>query len=107
MPLNRNIDTMKLISKLSNAVTKAAGSPWAFCAALFIVIFGKALGFDVNMIATITPFLMMFVIQYSQNRDEKALQLKLDELIKSNEQARNEIIGIEKMEEKDIDKMEL
>lgn len=90
-------------SRSATWVTKAAGSVWAFAAALFVVLFGKRLGWDVDQISNLTPFLMVFMIQHSQNKDGKAIQIKLNELIKVTEQARNELVGIEKMEEKEID----
>lgn len=94
---------MKLFSRLSNIVTKATGSVWAFAAALFVVLFGKSMGWNVDQISNLASFLMLFMVQHSQNKDGKAIQIKLDELIKVTEQARNELVGIEKMEEKEID----
>ncbi len=58
----------------------------------------------INTITTIITFLMVFIIQYSQNKDTKALHLKIDELIKHSE-ARDELMGIEKLSEEEIEKL--
>ena len=82
-----------------------AGTPWAFSVAfLFIVVWaisGPFFNFStnwqllVNTGTTILTFLMVFLIQNTQNRDSHAIQLKLDELIKSIDSARNQLIDIE------------
>src|SRR5882672_7034216 len=59
----------------------------------------------INTGTTIVTFLMVFVIQNTQNRDTKALQLKLDELIRVNETARNSLINLEEMSDIDVERM--
>ena len=56
----------------------------------------------INTITTIITFLMVFIIQNSQNRDAKALHLKLDELIKVTSDARNKLVNVENFSEKEI-----
>lgn len=98
-------------SKFSNLVSEASGRPVTFVAALALVLVwalsGPLFGFSevwqlvINTSTTIITFLMIFVLQNSQNRDSKALQAKLDELILSS-QAQNKFIGIEKLDEKEL-----
>lgn len=89
-------------------VSIAAGSPWAFIAAVSSILAWAAAGpgmkfsdtwmLIVGTFTTIATYLMVFVIQSSQNRDTKAVLLKLDELIRSSE-ASNKFIQIEAKEE--------
>ena len=89
-------------------VSNAAGSPWASLAALTLIIIwfvaGLFFGFSdthqliINTGTTIITFLMVFLIQNSQNHDTSALHLKLDEIIKSLDNARDEIAAAEDME---------
>jgi low affinity Fe/Cu permease len=91
--------------QVATRVSDAMGSPWAFTLALVIilvwVVTGPVFGFSdtwqlvINTGTTIVTFLMVFLIQNTQNRDAKATQLKLDELIRAIGDARNEFIGAE------------
>jgi low affinity Fe/Cu permease len=91
--------------KLSNAITQMAGSPWASAIAFLLVIGwfigGFVSGFSpgyqliINTGTTIITFLMVFLIQSSQNRDGAALHLKIDELIRVIEGASNQYIDLE------------
>lgn len=90
----------------------AAGSPFAFSTATGLVVLwglsGPMFGFSntwqllINTGTTILTFLMVFLIQSSQNRDTQALQLKLDELIRAVHGARNHMIEAEKMDDEEI-----
>ena len=101
----------KAFAAFANRTSQAAGSPWTFCACLGLVIAwavsGPAFKFSetwqlvINTGTTIITFLMVFLIQNSQNRDSAAIQAKLDELILTS-QAGNEFIGIEKLTDKDL-----
>jgi len=62
-------------------------------------------GSVINTGTTIVTFLMVFLIQNTQNRDSAAVQLKLDELIRANEHARNRLLTIEDLSEEDLDKL--
>lgn len=98
--------------RFSNLVAEASGKPatfvLAFAAILVWAITGPIFGFSetwqlvVNTGTTIITFLMVFILQNSQNRDSKALQAKLDELILTNAAAENRFIGIEKLNEEEI-----
>ncbi len=96
----------------SSAVSNWAGKPLTFATALLGIIIWAVLGpilnyseswqLVVNTSTTIITFLMIFVLQNSQNRDGKALQVKLDELILSNSRAENRFIGAEALGEADM-----
>lgn len=104
-----------LFQKMSNKVTKATGSPLAFIIALTIVIIwgitGPLFGFSdtwqlvINTGTTIVTFLMVFIIQQSQNKDTVAIHLKLNELIACNERASNRLIDIEDLSEEELEKI--
>jgi low affinity Fe/Cu permease len=101
-----------IFDKFSNHVTRATGSPYAFLVALAIVvtwaILGPVFGFSdtwqlvINTGTTIITFLMVFVIQQSQNKDTVALHLKLNELIAANNCASNRLIDIEDLTEEEL-----
>lgn len=92
-------------NNFSNLVTKATGKPAAFVTALCIVIvwaltgpifrFSDTWQLVINTGTTIVTFLMVFVIQQSQNKDTLALHLKLNELIAANKNASNRVVSIE------------
>ncbi len=100
-------------NRFSLAVTKATGRPYAFIIATFIIIIwaftGPVFHFSdtwqlvINTGTTIITFLMVFVIQHSQNKDTLALQLKLNELIAANSRASNRLISIEELTEDELD----
>jgi low affinity Fe/Cu permease len=103
-------------TRLSTRLTAAVGSPFAlFAAAALIVawlITGPIFNFSdtwqlfINTTTTVVTFLMVFVIQASQNRDSKALHLKLDEVIRAQRGARNELIETEQATEEEIHERE-
>ena len=92
------------------------GSPWVFLAALLIVVVWSATGplfrysdtwqLVINTGTTIVTFLMVFLIQNTQNRDAKAIHLKLDELIRSVKGARNTLIDLEELSEEELDDLQ-
>lgn len=105
----------ELFHKISHKVGENTGSPWAFAAALFVIIIWLITGpmFDfsdtwqlvINTGTTIITFLMVFLIQNMQNRDSKAVHLKLDELIHSIKAARNDFIDLEDTTEEELAKL--
>lgn len=103
----------QFFNKFSAAVIKFTGSPAAFFTALCVIIVWAACGpiFDfndtwqlvINTSTTIVTFLMVFLIQQSQNRDTMAMQLKLNELIASSPDASNHLIDIEDLTEEELE----
>ena len=92
------------------------GSAWAFVIAIAIIIVwaatGHAFGYSdtwqliINTGTTIVTFLMVFLIQNTQNRDAKAVHLKLDELIRALGPARNKLVDLEKLSDDDLKRLE-
>jgi low affinity Fe/Cu permease len=101
---------------ISDRITRTVGSPIALISAIFLILLwaitGPIFGFSdswqllINTTTTIITFLMVFVIQTSQNRDGRAIQLKLDELIRSHSDARNELMATEKGPEETLAALE-
>lgn len=98
--------------KISTTVTRATGSTTAFITALSIILFWIITGpifhysdtwqLVINTGTTIITFLMVFLIQRSQNKDSMAVHLKLNELIVANEHASNRLLTIEEISEDDL-----
>ena len=103
---------LRAFDRFATLVTRWAGSPAAFCAALLTVltwaVMGPLFGFSegwqlvINTGTTIVTFLMVFLIQQSQNKDSVALHLKLDELLAAQRTASNRMIGIESLDEQEL-----
>lgn len=101
-----------IFRKLAHRASEKLGSPWAFGLAVIVIvgwaISGPFLGFSttwqlfINTMTTILTFLMVFLIQNTQNRDARAMHLKLDELIRAVRPARDMLIDIEDMEEEEL-----
>jgi low affinity Fe/Cu permease len=106
----------ELFRKFSNKTSEIVGSSWAFIAAVVIIIFWAASGpmfhysdtwqLVINTSTTIITFLMVFLIQNTQNRDAKAIHLKLDEMIKATPKARNHMIDLDKLSDEQLKKLE-
>ena len=97
---------------IATKVSGAMGSPYSFIIAVLIIttwaFTGPLFGFSdtwqlvINTGTTIVTFLMVFLIQNTQNRDSKAMQLKLDELIRSSSGARNEFVSLESLSDEEL-----
>ncbi|WP_142685256.1 low affinity iron permease family protein [Chitinophaga polysaccharea] len=98
---------------MASKVIAATGSPWAFFIALAVIVIwavsGPVFGYSdtwqlvINTGTTIITFLMVFIIQKSQNKDAKSVQLKLNELIAANQAASNRLIDVENLSEEELD----
>jgi low affinity Fe/Cu permease len=103
----------KFFDRFATKVTKITGRPVSFFTALAIVIIWAFTGpifkysdtwqLVINTGTTIVTFLMVFVIQQSQNKDTMALQLKLNELIASSKNASNRLIDVEDLTEEELE----
>jgi low affinity Fe/Cu permease len=104
-----------MFHRVATVASHAFGTHWAFLAALLLVIGWAATGpfFDfgarwqliINTSTTILTFLMVFLIQHTQNRDAKAIHLKLDELIRASK-ARNVFAALEFASDEELDRYE-
>jgi low affinity Fe/Cu permease len=103
-------------SDIARQVSCALGTPVAFAAAAAVVLMwavtGPVFGYSdtwqlvINTGTTIVTFLMVFLVQHTQNRDARALHLKLDELIRSVDAARDRLINLENCTDAEIDQIE-
>lgn len=99
--------------RFARETSRAAGRPAAFMLALGIVLLwgltGPLFGFSdtwqlvINTGTTVVTFLMVFLIQATQNRDSEALQVKIDELIRATEGAHNALLDLEEIDEEQMD----
>ena len=102
-----------LFTLFANHTARAAGHHFTFTAAVLIIVTwavtGPIFGFSdtwqliINTGTTIVTFLMVFLIQNTQNRDSTALHLKIDEIIRALDSAQNSVIDLEDLEEEDLE----
>jgi low affinity Fe/Cu permease len=101
--------------RFAHATSIFAGSPWVFALACLVIIawavtgpmfhFSDTWQLVINTGTTIVTFLMVFLIQNTQNRDTRAVHLKLDELIRALKGARNQLVNLEEMSDEELDKL--
>jgi len=106
-------DAFRVFARRSSAVL---GSAWAFAGAILVIVvwaltgptfhFSDTWQLIINTGTTIVTFLMVFLIQNTQNRDAKAMHLKLDEIIRALKSARNQLVDLEKLSDEELDKLE-
>lgn len=105
----------KLFSTFASKTSSVLGTPGAFLISFLIIIAwvgsGRFFNYSntwqlvINTGTTIVTFLMVFLIQNTQNRDSRALHLKLDELLKASKGARNSMVNIEELSDEELDKI--
>ena len=98
--------------RFSQRVARSVGAPWAFAVALIVVVgwaitgpvfhYSNTWQLIINTCTTIITFLMVFVIQNTQNRDSQVTQLKLDELIRATNTARNRLLDMDTMSDAEL-----
>ncbi len=108
-------DKPNLFERFANWATKATGSATAFITAVLIILiwgitgpifkFSEVWQLVINTGTTVVTFLMVFLIQKSQNKDSKAIHLKLNELIAADKYASNRMVDIEDLSEKELDRL--
>src|SRR6202045_3251058 len=107
-------DAFRIFARRSSMIL---GSAWAFAGAVLVILvwiftgptfhFSDTWQLIINTATTIITFLMVFLIQNTQNRDAKAMHLKLDELIRSHHPASDDLIDIQKLSDEELDELEL
>jgi low affinity Fe/Cu permease len=103
----------EVFRKIAHSVSEATGTPWAFIVALSIVLvwavsgpifeFSDTWQLVINTGTTVVTFLMVFLIQNTQNRDSRAVHLKLDELIRGVRGARTGLVDLEDLTDEELD----
>ena len=111
--MEKDSATEELFAKVAGKVSQATGSVWSFSVALLVVLVWAATGpifhysetwqLVINTGTTIVTFLMVFVIQHAQNKDMRAVQLKLNELIAAVEGASNRLIDVEDLSDRELE----
>ena len=106
-------DAFRVFARKTSAIL---GSAWAFVVALLVIAVWAATGhifhysdtwqLIINTGTTIVTFLMVFLIQNTQNRDSKSIHLKLDELIRAAGGARNQLVDLENLSDEDLNRLE-
>ena len=109
---NTSLRSTTFFGRFAKRIARAAGHPRSFVIALLIILTWAAVGpmyrfsdtwqLVINTSTTIVTFLMVFLIQNTQNRDSEAIHLKLDELIRSIDGAHNALLDVEELNEKDF-----
>jgi low affinity Fe/Cu permease len=102
----------ELFRKFAHKTSEAVGSPWAFTLAIVVIVAWAITGpifhysdtwqLVINTGTTIVTFLIVFLIQNTQNRDSKAIHLKLDELIRCVKGARDEMVNLENFSDEEL-----
>jgi low affinity Fe/Cu permease len=100
----------------AHTTANAVGSPWAFAVAVMVIVAWALCGplfhysdtwqLVINTGTTIVTFLMVFLIQNTQNRDARAMHLKLDELIRAVHGARNRLVDLEELSDEQLDELQ-
>ena len=107
---------MHLIRRLAAKTPELVGSPWAFLTAMLLTVFWIVWGFFAaftdtwllvpSAVASVVTFLIVFSLQYTQNRDTRAIQLKLDEILRGTDRARSELVKLERLSDEELSQIE-
>lgn len=115
-PPVRRLTVRSMFRCCAEWISAAVGSPWAFVLAVVVVLgwlitgplfhYSDTWQLVINTATTIVTFLMVFLIQNTQNRDTKAIHLKLDELLRGVRGARNGLVGLELLSDEELDELQ-
>src|SRR5829696_2029516 len=107
---------MYLIRRLAAKTPELVGSPWAFLTAMLLtilwIVWGLFAAFSdkwllvPSAVASVVTFLIVFSLQYTQNRDTRAIQLKLDEILRGTDRARSELVKLERLSDEELTQIE-
>jgi len=107
---------MRLIRRIATKTPEVVGSPWAFLTAILLTVFWIVWGFFAafsdtwllvpSAVASVVTFLIVFSLQYTQNRDTRAIQLKLDEILRGTERARSDLVKLERRSDEELTQIE-
>lgn len=112
--MSKDVDKKNLFRRVATKISQVTGSSRTFSLAVAIIIIwvvsGPVFNYSntwqlvINTFTTVMTFLMVFLIQNTQNRDSKAVQLKLDELIRTG-RGRNKLINVEELDDEELEKL--
>jgi len=107
---------VRVLRRIAMRTPEVVGSPWAFLAAIVLAAAWLVWGFFEHWrstwllwpsaIASVVTFLIVFSLQYTQNRDTRAIQLKLDEILRGTERARSELVKLERLSDEELSQIE-
>ena len=107
---------MLLLRRFALRLPQIVGTPQAFLAAILVVVAWLVWGFAdrwsstwllwPSAVASVTTFLIAFSLQYTQNRDTRAIQLKLDEILRANAAARDDLMKLERLSDSELTRVE-
>jgi low affinity Fe/Cu permease len=110
------MNSKEFFRRFAHRTSEVVGSHWSFIVAVILILCWLVTGpfFDysdtwqlvINTATTVITFLMVFIIQNSQNRDAKAMHLKLDELIRAQHEARNRLIDLEELSDDELSRLQ-
>ena len=113
--MKKDANNTPIFTRFAKWASRATGKPGTFIGAVIIIILWSLTGpiFDysdtwqlvINTSTTIVTFLMVFLIQNTQNRDTEAMHIKLDELIRAISSAQNTMLDLEELDEEELDKI--
>jgi len=107
---------VRVLKRIALRTPEIVGSPWAFLTAILLTVMwlvvGAVVGFNTqwllwpSALASVVTFLIVFSLQYTQNRDTRAIQLKLDEILHGTEGARSELVKLEMLSDDELRDLE-